>query len=141
MATFASRRFKSANDRWNMIGLETNARGLRKELAKEASRSKRLLADSDVARWHGNLREGSELTADIYVRRLDFVCQQFGVSPRSLAELDSKAACDFLLDMVQRYRSKGLAGSTIARRNACVNADRRGGSQAGKKRYESPTEA
>jgi hypothetical protein len=81
--------------------------------SEESSRSRRLLADLDVARWHGNLREGSELTADIYVRRLDFVCEQFGVSPRSLAGFDSKAACDFLLDMVQRYRSKGLAGSTI----------------------------
>ncbi len=60
MATLASPRFKSANDRRNMIGLETNARDLRTELAKEASRSKRLLADPDVARWHGNLRKGSE---------------------------------------------------------------------------------
>jgi len=47
MATFASRRFKSAKGRRNMIGLETNARDLRTELAK-AKRKISHLSEKDL---------------------------------------------------------------------------------------------
>ncbi len=94
------RRFKGANARLGMS-------------RKESSRSGRLLADEDVARWHFNLAQESELTADIYLRRLDMVCEEFRTSPQRLGKLNALAAYDFLVDMVRHYSAEGIAGSTI----------------------------
>ncbi len=58
------RRFKGANDRLGMSRKESSLSGL-------------LLGDEDVARWNFNLAKESELTADIYLRRLDMVCEEF----------------------------------------------------------------
>jgi len=44
--------------------------------------------------------------ADIYVRRLDMVCEQFGTTPEKLARLDARAAYDFLVGMVKHYTAK-----------------------------------
>ncbi len=104
MATSASSRFKSATFRPSMT---------QEEKKPDTSRSKRLLSDSDVALWHFNLAQRSELTADIYVRRLDMVCEQFNTSPEDLAKPDPSIAYNFLVDMVRRYTTRGLAGSTI----------------------------
>jgi len=41
----------------------------------------RALDDPDVARWHANLAERSELTADIYAKRLNRFCDEFKTSP------------------------------------------------------------
>jgi len=68
---------------------------------------------ADVTRWYRNLCEGSELTADTYLRRLRKVCETFQSTPQSLAKHDSKAAYNFLLDLVAHYRQRGVAGSTI----------------------------
>jgi hypothetical protein len=80
---------------------------------EESSRSRRLLADEDAARWHFNLAQGSELTADIYLRRLDMVCEEFRTSPQRLAKLNALTAYDFVVDMVRHYTTEGIAGSTI----------------------------
>ncbi len=82
-------------------------------MSVDESRSRRLLSDPDVVRWYTNLREGSELTADIYLRRLDMICDVFGRTHRELARLDARSAYDFLVDLVAAYRKKGVAGSTI----------------------------
>jgi hypothetical protein len=79
----------------------------------ERSRSRRLLSDADVSLWHFNLAQGSELTADIYLRRLDMVCEQFNTDPAKLAGLDAKAAYGFLVEMVRYYSARGVAGSTV----------------------------
>jgi site-specific recombinase XerD len=68
---------------------------------------------ADVTRWYRNLSEGSELTADTYLRRLRKVCETFRTTPEALAKYDSKAAYNFLLDLVAHYRQRGVAGSTI----------------------------
>ena len=73
----------------------------------------RALDDPDVARWHANLSERSELTADIYAKRLNRFCDEFKTSPKTLWGLDSKSAYNYLVDAVKHYRSKRLAGSTI----------------------------
>jgi len=81
-------------------------------MSNDASQSK-ASTNSDVARWYGNLCEGSELTADIYLRRLHNICETFRTTPEALARYDSKAAYTFLLDLVAHYRQRGVTGSTI----------------------------
>ncbi|HXX72537.1 MAG TPA: hypothetical protein VEI80_02490 [Candidatus Acidoferrales bacterium] len=77
-------------------------------MSDDASQS-RGSADGDVARWYGNLCEGSELTADIYLRRLRNICGTFRTTPKALARYDPKAAYTFLLDLVAHYRQRTIA--------------------------------
>jgi len=75
--------------------------------------SRKLLGDANVARWHANLREGSETTADTYLRRLSRFCSEHKTTPQTLAEVSAKDAYSILLDSVAYYRAKGYASSTI----------------------------
>ena len=75
--------------------------------------SKELLNDQNIASWHTNLREGSEITADVYLRRLNRFCHEHNTTPQTLATMDTKTAFTLLVDSVSYYRLKGLAGSTI----------------------------
>jgi integrase len=76
-------------------------------------KAKRLLADANVAAWYSNLCEGSEITADVYLRRLQRFCEENTQTPEGLAELDSKTAFNVLVGAVRRYREQGFAGSMI----------------------------
>ena len=82
-------------------------------MLEDKSRLRRALRDPDVNRWHANLAERSELTADIYARRLDRFCEEFKTSYKTLWRLDSKSAYNFLVDAVREYRNRKLTGSTI----------------------------
>ncbi|MGD0176391.1 MAG: hypothetical protein ABSC50_06155 [Candidatus Bathyarchaeia archaeon] len=82
-------------------------------MLEDKSRLRRALSDPDVNRWHANLAERSELTADIYARRLDRFCDEFKTTPKELWMLDSKVAYNFLVDAVREYRNRKLTGSTI----------------------------
>ncbi len=75
--------------------------------------SKRLLNDENLAHWYANLKEGSEITADVYLRRLRRFCREHETTPQALAEMNAKGAYVMLLDSVIDYRAKGLASSTI----------------------------
>jgi hypothetical protein len=75
--------------------------------------SRKLLSDANVAHWYANLGEGSEITADTYLRRLNRFCEEFHTTPEGFAKIDAKGAYGLLVDAVVHYRSRGLAGSTI----------------------------
>jgi hypothetical protein len=77
-------------------------------------RAKDLLGDGEVANWYANLKEGSELTADVYLRRLNRFCEEFGTTPQALAAMNSKDAYKLLVNAVHGFRSQGLAGSSIS---------------------------
>jgi integrase len=79
----------------------------------EDETSRKLLSDANVARWYANLGEGSEITADTYLRRLNRFCQEFHTTPEGFAKIDARGAYGLLLDAVTYYRSRGLTGSTI----------------------------
>ena len=46
-----------------------------------------LLLNPDLRRWHENVRRGSPITADVYLRRLGATCLKKGLTPTALAEL------------------------------------------------------
>jgi hypothetical protein len=74
---------------------------------------KELLNDQNIASWHKNLQEGSEITSDVYLRRLNRFCEDHETTPQTLAAMDAKDAFTLLVDSVSYYRAKGLTGSTI----------------------------
>ena len=72
-----------------------------------------LLSDADVLRWYQNVQRGSEVTADVYLRRLGHFCMTNYLEPASLLRLDEKALSDILLDNVTKLEKEGHAGSYI----------------------------
>lgn len=82
-------------------------------MSVEVGKSRRLLADANVAAWYSNLCEGSEITADVYLRRLERFCEENDQTPQALAGMDSKTAFNLLVAAVKRYREQEFAGSMI----------------------------
>lgn len=65
-------------------------------MSVSVGKAKRLLADANIAAWYSNLCEGSEITADVYLRRLQRFCEENQQTPEGLAGLDSKTAFNVL---------------------------------------------
>ena len=76
-------------------------------------KSRGLLNDPNIAAWYSNLCEGSEITADVYLRRLGRFCEENQQTPQGLATMDSKTAFNTLVTAVRKYRDLGFAGSMI----------------------------
>ena len=72
-----------------------------------------LLEDVDVRRWYENVARGSEVTADVYLRRLGAFCKHFKLKPKQLISLDKDKLYNLLLDYVSALERAGRAGSYI----------------------------
>lgn len=72
-----------------------------------------MLSDANIAAWYSNLCEGSEITADVYLRRLGRFCEENKQTPQWLAGMDAKTAFNTLVSAVRRYREQEFAGSMI----------------------------
>ncbi len=72
-----------------------------------------LLEDVDVRRWYENVARGSEVTADVYLRRLGMFCKHFGLKPKELVDLGEDELYNLLLDYVSALERAGRAGSYI----------------------------
>jgi len=72
-----------------------------------------LLEDAEVRRWYENVRRGSRITADVYLRRLGGLCMRKNTTPAALARLGDRDATRLLLDHVSRLEAEGYAGSYI----------------------------
>ena len=59
-----------------------------------------LLKDLKVKRWNANLARGSQVTADVYLRRLGNFCETNQTTPQKLAAMNEEALYDLLLDTV-----------------------------------------
>ncbi len=70
-----------------------------------------LLEDVDVKRWHNNVSRGSSVTADVYLRRLGFFCENHGTTPKGLIALNEVEVYNLLLDLVSSMEKAGHAGS------------------------------
>src|SRR5437867_5499392 len=66
-----------------------------------------------ISRWYRNLARGSEITADVYLRRLGNVCAARKVEPEYLVRLARDARRDFLTDVVSDMEDAGLTGGYI----------------------------
>jgi hypothetical protein len=82
-------------------------------MSVSVGKAKRLLANANIAAWYSNLCEGSETTADAYLRRVQRFCEENQQSPQGLARLHSKTAFNVLVGAVRKYRDQGFAGSMI----------------------------
>ncbi len=77
-----------------------------------------LLADPDMKRWYDNVCRGSKITADVYLRRLGFLCNARGIeSPKELieraGEKGERWTYNFLMDIVSQLESERKADSYI----------------------------
>ena len=72
-----------------------------------------LLQDIDVRRWYENVARGSEVTADVYLRRLGAFCKHFKLKPKQLVSLSQNELYNLLLNYVSDLERAGKAGSYI----------------------------
>jgi hypothetical protein len=78
-----------------------------------------LLQDPDLRRWYDNVRRGSPITADVYLRRLGSTCVRQGLTPAEMVKHarndgGGRWAFNFLADLVTEMEGQGKAGSYIA---------------------------
>lgn len=53
-----------------------------------------------VKRWYDNLARGSEITADVYLRRLGAICEENHTTPHPLASMSVRKIEEFLMNYV-----------------------------------------
>src|SRR3989442_10564276 len=66
-----------------------------------------------IDRWYRNLARGSEITADVYLRRLGNVCAGRKIAPDDLVRITRDARRDLLTDLVSEMEDAGLTGGYI----------------------------
>lgn len=68
----------------------------------EDESSRKLLSDVNVAHWYGNLGEGSKITTNTYLRRLNRFCEEFHTTLEGFAKIDAKGTYGLLLKLSWR---------------------------------------
>jgi len=73
--------------------------------------------DPDLKRWYNNLARGSQLTADVRLRRLLYFCRLYHITPAELATKNLRAVTDLIEDhvtwMEERNYSPGYIENTV----------------------------
>lgn len=72
-----------------------------------------LLENPDLRRWHTNVAQGSQVTADVYLRRLGAVSDRMGIPILEMPKMKEKEIHTMLLDFIAREQAEGKAGSAI----------------------------
>jgi len=57
-----------------------------------------LLNDKAVRRWRDNVARGSVITAEVYLRRLGYFCNDLKIVPGNLLEMSEEELYDLLLE-------------------------------------------
>jgi integrase len=73
----------------------------------------KLLSDPSIRRWYDGMARGSNITADVYFRRLAAVCRQCKTTPQNLLKLKEQKLYDMLMDFIGEEEGKKRAGSFI----------------------------
>jgi len=84
--------------------------------SKRLTKIEALAQDPDVDRWRVNLARGSEITAEVYLRRLGRACELLKTTPKGLvdkAREDMKTFQDSLQDMVTLLESQSKSPGYI----------------------------
>jgi len=71
-----------------------------------------LLEDPKIMRWHANLARGSQVTADVYLRRLGNFCESKEITPQKLVTMEEEALYNLLLDTVTGMEKKNTGSYT-----------------------------
>jgi hypothetical protein len=61
---------------------------------------RKLLENEDISRWYGNVTRGSQVTADVYLRRLGNFCGRFNVTPEELISMGEDELYNLMLDAI-----------------------------------------
>ena len=69
-----------------------------------------LLEDEDVKRWYLNVARGSQITADVYLRRLGNFREDTELLPKDLVRMNQKALSNCLLDYISEKEGKVSPG-------------------------------
>lgn len=69
-----------------------------------------LLQDEDVKRWYLNVARGSQITADVYLRRLGNFREDTNLLPKDLVRMNQKALGNCLLDYISEKEGKVSPG-------------------------------
>ena len=72
-----------------------------------------LLKDKDIARWKHSVDSGSNITGDVYLRRLGAFCGEMGKSPQDLIKMKDKELADLMDDYVIKREKIGNSGGYI----------------------------
>ena len=72
-----------------------------------------LLSDPNIKRWFDNIARGSIITAEVYLRRLGYICSRLGTTPQKLAGMSEEGLYTTTLDAISMLESEGKAGSYI----------------------------
>ena len=72
-----------------------------------------LLTDKNLKRWFDNVSRGSEVTADVYLRRLGHLCNDLKITPQQFLEMKEEQLYELFLDIVSRMEHEGHSGSYI----------------------------
>jgi hypothetical protein len=84
-----------------------------KEKGARAGGYKGLLDDKSLKRWYDNVSRGSQVTADVYLRRLGHLCNDLKTTPQELVAMKEEQLYELFLDIVSRMEREGRSGSYI----------------------------
>jgi hypothetical protein len=74
---------------------------------------KHLLADPMMERWNRSVARGSQITADVYLRRLGNVCLEGKIAPGDLVKRTNAERRNFIEDLISQMEDAKKAGSYI----------------------------
>ena len=85
--------------------------------ANKPTKKAQLLANPDVRRWYDNTSRGSQLTAEMRLRRLSHFCETHQITPMELVNKDLRTITDLIQDhitwMERQNKSPGYIESMI----------------------------
>jgi len=83
---------------------------------KEGTSYQELLKDPEVKNWNENIKAGSIITGEVYLRTLGLYCKLNNTDPRKILEdaKEGKLKKDFMV-FVRKLENEGKAGSYIVR--------------------------
>lgn len=85
-------------------------------IQKKQTKKAKLLANPDVKRWYDNVARGSQVTAEINLRRLGKFCEDHQITPIQLSKLgikDVRAVTDLIQDHISWMENRRSAPQYI----------------------------
>ncbi len=80
---------------------------------RKKNKSLNMLKDPNIKRWYDNVSRGALTTADVYLRRLSWFCEQVDITPNELIQKNEKELADMMMDFVASEEKRGKTGSYI----------------------------